>query len=85
MSSILAESNIEEVPLLCFHEPGYVVLPGPPLAPRERAAERELLSNVVLAGHLREAICMRIPLILLPKLLRVEQNMANPQANWEIT
>lgn len=77
MPFILAEAHVEEVPLSCFHELGYVVLLGPPLAPGERAAERELLSDVVLAGRLREAICMRIPLILLPKLLRVEQNMAN--------
>ena len=53
---ILEESMAEEVALGWFEKLGYAVLPGPQLAPGEARAEREIFSEVVLVGRLREAI-----------------------------
>ncbi len=74
----LNEALIEEAALGWFQELGYVVLPGPQLAPGEPAAERESFSDVVLVGRLREAIRQLNPAIpddareeALRKLLRL--------------
>jgi type I restriction enzyme R subunit len=74
----LNEALIEEAALSWFQELGYVVLPGPQLAPGEPAAERESFSDVVLVGRLREAIRQLNPTIpeeareeALRKLLRL--------------
>ena len=50
------ESIVEDAALEWFGELGYAVGHGRHLAPGEPAAERDSLGEVVLAGHLREAI-----------------------------
>ena len=52
----LNESIVEDAALEWFGELGYAVGHGPHLAPGEPAAERDLFSEVVLVGRLREAI-----------------------------
>ncbi|QNI70298.1 type I restriction endonuclease subunit R [Cyanobium sp. NS01] len=74
----LNEAMVEEAALSWFQELGYVVLPGPQLAPGEPAAERESFSDVVLVGRLRDTIRQLNPAIpeeareeALRKLLRL--------------
>ena len=74
----LNESIVEAAALGWFQELGYVVLPGPQLAPGEPTAERESFSDVVLVGRLRQAISQLNPAIpeeareeALRKLLRL--------------
>jgi len=52
----LNESIVEDAALTRFGELGYAVGHGPKLAPGEPAAERNSFGEVVLVGHLREAI-----------------------------
>jgi type I restriction enzyme R subunit len=55
----LNESIVEEAALSWFEDLGYTVGHGPHLAPGELAAERDSYGEVVLVGHLREAIRRR--------------------------
>ena len=50
------ESIVEDSALDWFAELGYAVGHGSHLAPGEAAAERDSFGEVVLVGHLREAI-----------------------------
>lgn len=52
----LNESIIEDAAMTWFGELGYAVGHGPHLAPGEPAAERDSFGDVVLVGHLRDAI-----------------------------
>jgi len=61
MFANLTESIAKAASLGWFQELGYGVLPGPQLAPREPAAERDSLCDVVLEGRLYEAICQINP------------------------
>ena len=56
MFANLTESIAKAASLGWFQELGYGVLPGPQLAPREPAAERDLFSDVVFGARLHEAI-----------------------------
>lgn len=78
MNSKFNESIVEDAALEWFGELGYAALHGPHLAPGEPAAERDLFSDVVLVGRLREAIRRLNPAIpseaqedALRKVLRV--------------
>ena len=77
------ESTVEDAALSWFRELGYGIGHGPHLAPGEPAAERDSFGDVVLVGHLRDAIRRLNPSIqsrtldaprntLLPKLLSGE-------------
>jgi type I restriction enzyme R subunit len=57
----LTEAIVEAAALCWFEELAHFVLPGPKLAPREPAAERDSLCDVVLEGRLYEAICQINP------------------------
>ena len=57
----LTEAIVEAAALCWFEELAHFVLPGPQLAPREPAAERDSLCDVVLEGRLYEAICQINP------------------------
>ena len=59
----LTESIVEDAALEWFGELGSVVGHGPQLAPGEPAAERDSFGEVVLVGHLREAIRRMNPAI----------------------
>ena len=52
----LTEAIVEAAALCWFEELAHFVLTGPQLAPREPAAERDSLCDVVLEGRLYEAI-----------------------------
>lgn len=52
----LNESTVEDATLTWFGELGYATAYGPDIAPGEPASERNVFSDVVLAGRLREAI-----------------------------
>ena len=59
----LNESIVEDAAFEWFGELGYAFGHGPHLAPGEPAVERESFSEVVLVGHLREAIRRMNPAI----------------------
>ena len=59
----LTESIVEDAALEWFGELGYAFGHGPQLAPGEPAAERDSFGEVVLVGHLREAIRRMNPAI----------------------
>jgi len=52
----LNESIVEDAALEWFGELGYAVGHGPHMAPGEPASERASFGEVVLVGHLRDAI-----------------------------
>jgi type I restriction enzyme R subunit len=79
----LNESTVEDAALNWFRELGYAIGHGPHMAPGEPAAERDSFGDVVVVGHLRDAIWRLNPSIqfraldalrntLLPKLLSGE-------------
>ena len=59
----LNESIVEDAAFEWFGELGYAFGHGPHLAPGEPAVERESFSEVVLVGHLCEAIRRMNPVI----------------------
>ena len=50
------ESTVEEAALSWFEDLGYAIGHGPHMAPGEPKAERDLFGDVVVVGHLRDAI-----------------------------
>jgi type I restriction enzyme R subunit len=57
------ESDVELAALEWLEEVGYAVVGGPEIAPGEPAAERESYRDVILAGHLREALARLNPML----------------------
>ncbi len=79
--SALNEAVVEDATLSWFEELGYSIGHGPHIAPGEPQAERESLSDVVLAGRLREALARLnpdIPAEVREEGLRKVQRLAAP-------
>ena len=63
MAKRFTESDVELAALEWLEEVGYAVVGGPEIAPGEPAAERESYRDVILAGHLREALARLNPML----------------------
>ena len=63
MSNSFNEGHVEEATLSWLAELGYVVLPGPEIAPEGGKCERESYGDVVLVKRLRDAIARLNPVV----------------------
>ncbi|NCB39872.1 MAG: type I restriction endonuclease subunit R [Erysipelotrichia bacterium] len=75
------ESTVEEAALTWFSELGYEIINGPDLAPGEPSAERDVFSDVVLIGRLRDAVQrlnLQIPYEAQEEAIRKIKRQDNP-------
>ena len=78
----LTEAIVEAAALCWFEELAHFVLPGPQLASREPAAERDSLCDVVLEGRLYEAICQINPASSMASPTTVAQSATVQSSSW---